>query len=114
MKSIVGSLNQLGPRLRQSGGHLRPIWDDYDHPGTNMQKRLIEEMAKLRGGKTRLKDLREEYHDEFERLTAEAAEAGEMLDLIDEVTGSSEAHETSDEDACQEATDREPVDSLGE
>ncbi len=79
-----------------------------------MQKRLIEEMAKLRGGKTRLKDLREEYHDEFVRLSGLAEEAGAILDLIDEVTGESEVQETSDEDACQGATDREPVDSLGE
>ena len=79
-----------------------------------MQKRLIEEMAKLRGGKTRLKDLREEYHDEYVRFSGAAEQAGEMLDLIDAVTGGKEEDVVPDKDGNQEATDGEAVDSIGE
>jgi len=79
-----------------------------------MQKRLIEEIAKLRGGKTRLKVLRVEYGERQEDLVNELEEVEAILELIDEETGESEAEETTDKDACQEATEREPVDSIGE
>jgi len=78
-----------------------------------MQKRLIEELAKCRGGPNRLKKMRAEFLARYDDLRTEYDEVAELLELIDEVTG-----EEGEVDAYQEAseavTDKEPVDSIGE
>jgi hypothetical protein len=85
-----------------------------------MQKRLIEEIAKLRGGKTRLKVLRHEYSERHTDLIGELEEVEAILELIDEETGEAGEVEAGAEekDAYQEAsdavTDQLPVDSIGE
>ena len=80
-----------------------------------MQKRLIEELAKCRGGPNRLKKMRAEFLARYDDLRSESEEVAELLELIDEVTGDEEGAE---KDAYQEATDRVteklPVDSIGE
>lgn len=103
---VVGSHDHLGPRYHQGRG-------PFTTQESEMQKRLIEEIAKLRGGKTRLKILRVEYGERHEDLINELEEVEAILELIDEETGGKE-EETSDQEVSNEATEREPVDSLGE
>ena len=64
-----------------------------------LEKRLIYEMAGLRGGKTKLAAIRDEYVLECERLE-------EAIEAIDEVCG-------KPEDTAV-VTEREAVDSIGE
>lgn len=83
-----------------------------------MQKRLIEELAKCRGGPNRLKKMRIEFLARYDDLRAECDEVAELLELIDEVTGTGDDDEETEKDAYQEAseavTEQLPVDSIGE
>lgn len=83
-----------------------------------MQKRLIEELAKCRGGPNRLKKMRAEFLARYDDLRSECDEVCELLELIDDVTKTGEDDEETEKDAYQEATDavtkEEPVDSIGE
>ena len=78
-----------------------------------MQKRLIEELAKCRGGPNRLKKMRAEFLARYDDLRSECDEVAELLELIDEVTGE-EGEVDAYQAASEEVTDKEPVDSIGE
>lgn len=83
-----------------------------------MQKRLIEEIAKLRGGKTRLKALRGEYDERHQDLIAELDEVEAAIALIDgfteESNGEHDAYQKATEQVTAKLTEEEPVDSIGE
>lgn len=76
-----------------------------------MQRRLIEELAALRGGKTRLRVLREEYQERHGDLVNELDEVEGILDLITKVT---EEEGNGKLEVTTEVTSKAPVDSLGE
>jgi len=78
-----------------------------------MQKRLIEELAKCRGGPNRLKKMRAEFLARYDDLRTEYDEVAELLELIDEVTGE-EGEVDAYQAASEEVTDKEAVDSIGE
>lgn len=50
-----------------------------------MEQRLITEMAKLRGGKTRLKEIRGEYQDQIRRLREELSDHLAVVRQIDDL-----------------------------
>jgi len=55
-----------------------------------MEQRLIAEMAKLRGGKTRLKEIKSEYVEHIERLMARLDEYRSVIQQIDILTANLE------------------------
>jgi len=80
-----------------------------------MQKRLIEELAALRGGKTRLRALRGEYEERQADLVNELDELEDLIAAIDTFT---EVEEEGELKVSKEVTSRlpeaDPVDSIGE
>lgn len=55
-----------------------------------MEQRLIAEMAKLRGGKTRLKEIKSEYVEHIERLVIRLEEYRATIRQIDLLTAEAE------------------------
>jgi len=84
-----------------------------------MQKRLIEELAALRGGKTRLRALRGEYEERQADLVNELDELEDLIAAIDTFTEVEEEGELKvSKKVTKEVTSRlpeaDPVDSIGE
>lgn len=63
-----------------------------------MEQRLIEEMAKLRGGKTRLKKLLEEYQKEMLEVSTRFSRLESLIQNIELLTKDAPEEEEANEE----------------